>query len=100
MGVSLTIKITVAKKFRKYLNDNMIMPDTRTKLKELYLETYRPTLEDPEEKRVNFGALLFCLKKKLGYIVRTNQDDQEKIVYANGLSAVVLGLKKKLVANR
>ena len=100
MGVSLTVKITVAKKFRKYLNDNMILPDTRTKLKKLYLETYRPTLEDAEEKRVNFSPLLFCLNKKLGYIVRTNQGDQEKIVYANGLSVVVLGLKKKLVTNR
>ena len=100
MGVSLTVKITVAKKFRKYLNDNMILPDTRTKLKKLYLETYRPTIENSEEKRVNFGAVLFCLKEKLGYIVRTNRGGQEKIVYANGLSAVVLGLKKKLVANR
>lgn len=100
MGVSLTVTISVAKKFRKYLNDNMIMPDTRSKLRKLYLETFRPDLDDTSEKRVNFGSLLFCLRTKLGFIEPANRGVRERITYSDGLAVVLRGIKEKLVKQR
>ena len=102
MCIPFKTKISVAKKFKKYLSDNMMMPDTRSKLEKVYLETFRPDLKDTLEKRVGFGALLFCLARILGFIEPPDKDEdgRDRITYSDGLAAVLRGIKEKLVKQR
>lgn len=80
MGIPQEVRFAVAEMFWAYLKQKTAMPNTRTVLSKLYLDEFRPMLSNPSERRVNFGNVLYSLRK-IGVIRWPRRKDKETIIY-------------------
>ena len=56
------LELEVAETFWEYMKENKPMPESKTKLRQLYLNVYRPLLDFPLRQRVKFSSVLSCME--------------------------------------